>query len=218
MPIAVLFVVLLIITNIVVQKVIPVLGYFILTVGDFIFPLVYIMDGLLTEVYGYAASRRVIWLALFCNILMALIVMFAISLPAARDWPYQDQFVLILGRAPQIVGASVIAFLVGEFVNSYILARLKVVMHGKKLWFRSFTAMATGQGIDTILFNTIAFFGILSWHRIFVLSVSVYCFKLLYEVIFIPVIYLLADILKHKEGIDIYDKNTNFNPFKLKWV
>ena len=214
-PIAILFVVILMIANIVVQKVVPVFWGFILTAGDFIFPLVYVLDGILTEVYGYSASRKVIWMALFSNVLMALVIMFAISLPHAPDWSYQEQFALILGRAPQIVLASVIAFLVGEFINSYLLAKLKVIMNGKKLWLRSFGSLAIGQGVDTVLFSIIAFWGIMSSHNILLLSISVYCFKLLYELLAIPIIYLVSTILKRKEGIDIYDRKTNFNPFKL---
>ena len=214
-PLSILFVVMLLLANIVVQKVIPVFFGLILTAGDFIFPLVYILDGILTEVYGYTASRKVIWMALFSNILMSLVIMFAISLPHTPDWNYQEQFILILGRTPQIVLASTIAFLFGEFINSYLLAKSKVILCGKKLWLRSFGSLAIGQSIDTVLFNIIAFFGILSFRNILLLSISVYCFKLIYEIFSIPFIYLISNILKRKEGIDIYDKKTNFSPFKL---
>lgn len=214
-PLSILFVVILLLANIVVQKIVPIFFGFILTAGDFIFPLVYVLDGILTEVYGYSASRKVIWMALFSNVLMSLVVMFAISLPHASNWNYQEQFVLILGRTPQIILASTMAFFFGEFINSYLLAKLKVIMSGKKLWLRSFGALAIGQSLDTVLFNTIAFFGALSFHNIFLLSISVCCFKLLYEIFSLPFIYFISKALKHKEGIDIYDKKTNFNPFKL---
>lgn len=214
-PLAILFVVILMLANIIVQKVIPVFWGFILTAGDFIFPLVYILDGILTEVYGYAASRKVIWMALFSNVLMSLVIIFAIALPSSSDWNYQQQFALILGRTPQIVLASITAFFGGEFINSYLLAKLKILLQGKKLWLRAFSSLALGQGVDTILFNIIAFFGILSFHKIIILIISVYCFKLLYEFLSMPLIYQIARKLKHSEQIDIYDTNTNFNPFKF---
>jgi len=216
MPIAVLFVVLLLLANLVVEKLVAIGGGLVLTVGDFLFPLVYILDGILTEVYGYAASRRVIWMALACNILMVIVLSIAIVMPAAPNWPYQQQFTLIFGRTLQVVIASVVAFLIGEFCNSYILAKLKVFMRGKWLWLRALSSLAIGQGLDTALFCGIAFWGVLSWRAIFILMATVYCFKLLYEIVFMPAIYFVASLLKRIEHVDIYDKKTDFNPFRLK--
>jgi queuosine precursor transporter len=216
-PIAMLFVLCLLMANLLVQKVIAV-GSFLLTAGDFIFPLVYLADGVLTEVYGYAASRRVIWFALFANVVMVLLIKFAILLPGAPVWQNQAQFVAILGRTQQIVFASFVAFIFGEFSNSYCLAKLKVFMRGNYLVGRAFTAMAIGQGIDTFIFGAIAFFHILSWHNIFILNASVYTFKIFYEIVLTPLVYVLVRFLKRSERIDVYDKGTNFNPFRISWI
>jgi queuosine precursor transporter len=215
-PIAMLMVTFLMMANITVQKLVPIGSNLILTAGDFIFPLVYIADSVLTEVYGYAASRKVIWMALFSNVLMALVISLAIALPGAKAWGYQDQFAAILGRTPQIVFASFVAFLSGEFINSYILAKLKIFTSGKWLWMRTTGSLMIGQGIDTIIFNIIAFFGVISFSAIFTLMIAVYCFKILYELLLLPIIYFIVKFLKRSENIDIYDRGTNFNPFYLR--
>ncbi|MFA6409597.1 MAG: queuosine precursor transporter [Gammaproteobacteria bacterium] len=216
-PIAMLFVTCLLSANIVVQKVVPIGNLFTLTPGDFIFPLVYIMDGILTEVYGYAASRRVIWMALFCNIFLFFVIYFAILLPPVPFWHDQQSFVTVLGRTQQIILASFIAFLFGEFINAYVLAKLKVMWSGKVLWVRVLAALIIGQGLDTLVFSVLAFYGALSWHELFSLMLAVFLFKIFYQVVLLPLIYLIVRFLKKHEGVDIYDRKTNFNPFKLGW-
>jgi queuosine precursor transporter len=215
-PIAMLFISLSIIINIITQKVIPVFGDFVLTAGDFVYPLMYMISIVLTEVYGYALSRRIIWGGWVCNIIAACIMWGAIVLPAAKCWHYQTQFKIILGRAPQILLASFIAFIVGEFISIYVLAKLKVFTVGKFIWLRTFMAIITGGVVDTILFGILAFGYTLAWHDIFMLNITSYLFKVVYQILLIPGICIGAQFLKNREGIDIFDKHTNFNPFKLK--
>lgn len=214
-PIAMLFVALLIIVNIITQKIVPIGGGLILTPGDFIYPLDYTLSVLLTEVYGYAMSRRVIWGALVCNMLVAAIIYFAIALPAAPIWQNQSCFALILGNAPRIVLASFSAFVVGEFTGTYILAKIKISTSGKYLWFRTIIATLAGQAIDCTVFTTIAFGAVIPLHEIFLLGITTYGCKIIYQLVLTPGVYALARFLKNKEGVDIFDKNTNFNPFNL---
>jgi len=214
-PFAMLFVAVLIITNIITQKIVPIGFGLILTAGDFIYPITYIISMILTEVYGYALSRRVIWCGLACNLLIVGVVKFAIFLPAATIWTEQAQFANIIGRTTQLVFASFTAFVVGEFLNTYILAKLKVFTEGKYLWMRGFAATLIGQAIDSTVFTCIAFWHILHLHDAIVLNTTVYVSKILYLLVLTPLIYWLARFLKKHEGVDIYDTHTNFNPFNL---
>ena len=214
-PIAMIFVSLFLVTNIISQKIIPLGHGIILTAGDFIYPLNYILSILLTEVYGYAMSRRVIWSAFLCNLIVAIIIMGAIALPAANSWTDQNQYAAILGKTPRFLAASFSAFLVGEFIGTYTLAKIKIATAGKYLWLRTISATAIGQFIDSISFTTIAFIGIVSWSDIYTLGFLAYWGKILFQIIATPGIYGLAKFLKTHEHIDIFDKNTNFNPFNL---
>ena len=215
-PIAMLFVSLFIVVNIVTQKIVPIGDYLMLTAGDFVYPLNYLLSMILTEVYGYAMSRRVIWAAFVCNIFVAAIVMFCIALPpAASSWSNQEQYALILGQAPRLLAASFGAFLIGEFIGTYILAKTKVFTAGKYLWFRTMGATLIGQIIDSVAFTTVAFAGIVSWYDIMILSISAYWCKVIYQAVLTPGICVLARFLKKREHVDIFDRNTNFNPFNL---
>lgn len=215
MPIAMLFVSLFIIVNIITQKLIPIGGGLMLTAGDFVYPLTYLLSIILTEVYGYAMSRRVIWMAFICNIFVALVIVFAIYLPPASLWQEQSQYAVILGRAPRLLIASLGAFLIGEFIGTYVLAKVKIFTDGKYLWFRALGATLFGQGVDSVVFTVIAFIGIISWHGIVVLSISAYGCKVIYQILLTPGIYAFARFLKKHEHVDIFDRNTNFNPFNL---
>lgn len=214
-PLAMLFVALLIIVNIITQKIVPIGFGLILTPGDFIYPLDYTLSVILTEVYGYSMSRRVIWGALACNILIVGIIFIAIALPPATFWHNQASFALILGNAPRLVLASFSAFVVGEFIGTYILAKIKISTSGKYLWLRTIIATLAGQAIDCTVFTTIAFSNILPFHEMFMLGITTYGCKIIYQLLLTPGVYALANFLKFKEGVDIYDKNTNFNPFNL---
>ena len=214
-PLAMLFVSLFIVVNIVTQKIVPIGNHLMLTAGDFIYPINYLVSMILTEVYGYTMSRRVIWLAFVCNIFVVLAIFLSIALPEAASWHEQEPYTMILGRVPRILAASLSAFLIGEFIGTYILAKAKVFTSGKYLWLRTMGATLIGQAIDSIAFTSIAFIGIIGLWDIVILSISAYGCKVIYQTLLMPMIYVVASFLKKREHIDIFDRNTNFSPFNL---
>lgn len=210
-----IFVAVLIISNTASVKILN-LGWFTFDGGTILFPLTYIFGDILTEVYGYKRSRKVIWTGFFCIILMAVVYAIVGYLPAASDWGMQDAYMSILGIVPRIVLASIIAYFAGEFSNSYLLAKMKVWMSGKHLWFRTIGSTIVGEGVDTALFVLIAFAGTMPTSLLVAIIVSNYIFKVGVEVLFTPITYAIVNFLKRKEHEDYYDRNTNFNPFKVQ--
>jgi len=210
-----LFVAVLLISNIASTKIL-IFWKFTFDGGTLLFPLSYIFGDILTEVYGYRRSRRVIWVGFFCAGLMSLVLMLVTALPAASDWPFQEAFQNILGLTPRIVLASLVAYFAGEFSNSYLLAKLKVKTKGKFLWFRTISSTLLGEGIDTVLFVFIAFWGILPMTLLIPILISNYIFKCGVEILFTPATYKAVKFLKEKEEEDYYDYDTNFNPFSVK--
>lgn len=208
------FAAVLILSNISSSKILS-LGWFSFDGGTIIFPLSYIFGDILTEVYGYARARRVIWIGFALNILMVITFWLVGKLPPAMDWAGQDAFNTILGVVPRIVLGSLVAYLFGEFVNSYILAKLKVMTAGKYLWLRTIGSTIFGQFMDTTIFLAIAFAGILPWNLLVTIWVSNYIFKIGTEVLLLPVTYRVIRKIKQHEGEDFYDKETNFNPIKV---
>ncbi len=210
-----IFVTVLLVSNVASSKIL-LLGPFTFDGGTILFPLSYIFGDVLTEVYGYAKARRVIWTG-FAMVILAVLVFYVVGkLPAAADWGGQAAYDQILGVIPRIVLGSVLAFLVGEFSNSYILARMKVKMKGKHLWMRTIGSTVVGEALDTSVFVLVAFWGVLPNNLLWAIIVSNYIFKVGIEVAFTPVTYAITGFLKQKEGEDYYDKKTDFNPFKLK--
>ena len=186
--------------------------------GTFLFPLTYIFGDILTEVYGYQRSKRVIWFALGMNLFASLIFALVGILPTDASSPTKGAFETVLGFVPQIVAASLMAFFVGEFLNAYVLARMKVITKGRWLWTRTIGSTLLGQGADTLIFSLIAFGvganalpGDVLWNII----QTNYLYKVALEVMLTPVTYAVVRGLKRAEGIDHYDHNTDFNPFKL---
>ncbi|MBD2308807.1 queuosine precursor transporter [Chroococcidiopsis sp. FACHB-1243] len=212
--IATLFVTVLLISNITSTKIVS-LGWFTFDGGTLIFPLSYIFGDILTEVYGYSRSRKVIWLGFFCAFLMAVTFSLVGALPPAADWKYQEAYNQILGATPRIVAASLIAYWIGEFSNSFILAKLKILTRGKWLWTRTIGSTLIGQVLDTTIFILIAFLGVVPNSIIWVLIVSNYLFKCGIEILFTPITYWVTHWLKRQEQEDYYDINTNFNPFRF---
>jgi len=210
-----LFVAVLLISNIASTKIL-VLWRFTFDGGTLLFPLSYIFGDILTEVYGYAKSRRVIWTGFFCAMLMSAVLMIVAVLKPAADWPYQEAFKKIIGLTPRIVLASLIAYWAGEFSNSYILAKVKIWMKGKFLWMRTISSTLVGEGIDTSLFVLIAFCGVIPAGLLLVVFISNYIFKCGVEILFTPLTYKIIGFLKKKENEDYYDDDTNFNPFHIK--
>ncbi|MFA6909145.1 MAG: queuosine precursor transporter [Patescibacteria group bacterium] len=207
-----LFVAVLLISNIASTKIV-IFGPFTFDGGTILFPLMYIFGDILTEVYGYRASRRVIWTGFFCALLMSLVFTLIGKLPAAPEWTNQESYDLILGTTWRIVVASLVAYTVGEFSNSYILAKIKVATRGKWLWLRTVSSTLVGEGFDTSLFVLIAFAGILPTSLLVSVAVSNYIFKVGVEVAMTPATYWIARFLKKKEDVDYFDTQTNFNPF-----
>lgn len=209
-----LFVAVLLISNITSTKILD-FGIFTFDGGTLLFPLSYIFGDILTEVYGYGRSRKVIWLGFISAALMSITLILVGVLPAASDWPHQDAYEQILGLTPRIVLASLIAYFAGEFSNAVVLAKLKVMTQGRWLWTRTIGSTLIGQGIDTMLFVAIAFTGILPGSLLAALIISNYVFKCGVEILFTPITYWITGWLKQQEHEDYYDRNTNFNPFRL---
>ncbi len=212
-----LFVTVLLISNVTSTKIVD-LGPFTFDGGTILFPLSYIFGDILTEVYGYSRSRKVIWLGFVSAMLMSVTFILVGVLPPAADWHYQTAYEQILGLTPRIVAASLVAYLVGEFSNSFILAKLKLLTHGRWLWTRTIGSTLIGQIIDTALFIAIAFTGVVPGGLLLTLIVSNYLFKCGVEILFTPVTYWVTGWLKQQEREDHYDSDTDFNPFHFSSV
>jgi uncharacterized integral membrane protein (TIGR00697 family) len=216
--ITVSFVLVLLLSNIVAVKPVRILDFLRLDLnsGTLLFPISYIFGDVLVEVYGYARSRRVIWMGFGFNLLAALLFWVIVMLPPSPEWQMQEAFAMILGQTPRIVAGSLIAFWCGEFVNSYLMAKMKIWTGGRYLWTRTIGSTMLGQAVDTVLFQTIAFAGV--WDTGLLLRVIVwnYTAKVLYETLATPLTYAVVGFLKKAEQEDYYDYDTDFNPFALK--
>jgi uncharacterized integral membrane protein (TIGR00697 family) len=212
--ITVLFVTCLLVSNITAVKLIDVWGY-VIPGAIVIFPISYIIGDVLTEVYGFAKARTVIWLGFGAN--LCAIGTFALVgiLPAAGFWEGGDAYSATLGATPRILAASFVAYLLGEFANSYILARLKVATAGRHLWMRTLGSSVVGQTLDSTVFITIAFWGLFPNDVLVTLIATQIVFKLGYEVLATPVTYAVVDWLKKAEGVEHFDRATSFNPFAI---
>lgn len=210
-----IFVVILLISNLVGQKicVLPFIPAARVSGAQLLFPLTYIFADIFTEVYGYGASRRAIWIALFANILMTIVAVFVTWFPAAPEFGNQHAFEAVFYVVPRFVLASLIAFWAGEFTNSYTLAKMKLWTDGKWLWTRTVGSTVSGQFVDTATVILIAFVGVEPWSVIFRLMISGYLAKVIYEIALTPVTYWIVNNLKRAEGIDVYDRGTDFSPF-----
>jgi uncharacterized integral membrane protein (TIGR00697 family) len=208
------FVAVLLISNIVAPKFIA-FGPVRLSGAQLLFPLTYIFGDVFTEVYGYAGSRRAIWNGFFASGLMMAISMVVVALPASPDWPYQEAYATVLGFMPRLVIASLIAYWAGEFANSFVMARMKVITEGRYLWMRTIGSTMVGQAVDTVLVMTIAFAGVMSNRDIVSVMIWGYLAKVAYEAAMTPVTYAVVNWLKRVEGVDILDRDTDFNPFRV---
>jgi queuosine precursor transporter len=206
------FVAVLLISNVASTKIVE-LGFFTFDGGTLLFPLSYIFGDVLTEVYGYQRSRRVIWVGFVSAVVMSTVFALVGILPAAPGWGHQQAYDAILGTTPRIVCASLIAYLCGEFTNSYTLAKMKIMTQGKWLWTRTIGSTLIGEGVDTLFFVTVAFAGSISWSLWTSVLVSNYLFKCGFEIVATPLTYRVVNHLKRAEGEDYYDYDTDFNPF-----
>jgi uncharacterized integral membrane protein (TIGR00697 family) len=208
------FVTCLITANIIAVKLVDLFGL-ILPAAIFIFPLSYITGDVLTEVYGYRQARKVIWLGFLCNVVVVVAIWIAQVLPAASFWDGQKAYELILGYTPRILFASFLAYLVGEFANSFVLAKMKIATQGRWLWLRTIGSTLVGQGLDSVVFITLAFAGVIPVHVLTQAIVTQWLAKSAYEAAVTPFTYLVVNFLKRKEGIDTYDHETRFNPLLI---
>ena len=212
--IAALFVTCLITANITAVK-LMMAGPFIVPAGIVIFPLSYLFGDVLTEVYGYAVTRRIIWLGFGCNLIAVAAIAVAGAVPAAPFWHGQAAYDSILGATPRLLAASFLAYLVGEFCNSFILAKLKILTKGRWLWSRTLGSTVVGQGIDSSIFVVVAFVGAMSGADLGLTILGQWLLKSLYEVIATPLTYAIVNHLKRVEGLDTYDYDTNFSPLAI---
>lgn len=206
------FVVVLLISNLVGPKIVAI-GPFRISGAQLLFPITYIFGDIFTEVYGYAASRRAIWTGFFASALLSIMGLITVALPPAPDWPNQEAFATVFNFVPRMVIASLLAYWAGEFTNAFVMAKLKLLTRGRHLWVRTIGSTAVGQAVDTTVVMIVAFGGSLSVSLIATLIVSGYLGKVLYEAAATPLTYAVVNFLKRKEGVDVFDYATNFNPF-----
>ena len=190
-------------------------GVFIFGAGVLFFPVSYIIGDVLTEVYGYARARRVIWTGFAALLFMAFMAWAVVSLPPAEKWDGQEAYEKVFGNTWRIVAASMIAFWVGEFANSYVLARMKVWTRGKALWSRTIGSTIVGQGLDSLIFYPLAFYGLAGWppELLWQVVLGQWFIKTAWEALLTPVTYIAVNWLKRAEGIEIFDTDTDFSPF-----
>jgi hypothetical protein len=230
------FVVILLLSNLIgaakqAQVTLPLVGSVTFGAGVLFFPVSYIIGDVLTEVYGYANARRCIWAGFFALLFMVVMSVVVVNIPANPEWalasgtytvagrevtaPNQAAYMAIFGQTPRIVLASLLAFWAGEFVNSFVLARMKVMTRGKHLWSRTIGSTIVGEGVDSLLFYPLAFLGVPGFplHLILSLIVTQWIIKTTWEAVLTPVTYLVVNFLKRREGVDVFDENVDFSPF-----
>jgi uncharacterized integral membrane protein (TIGR00697 family) len=207
-----LFITCLITANIIAVKVIS-LGSLVLPAAIFVFPISYIFGDVLTEVYGYRVARRVIWLGFLCNVIFVFFAWVGQVLPGAGFWQGQAAYESILGFAPRLLGASICGYLVGEFVNSFVLAKMKIFTKGRWLWSRTIGSTIAGQGLDTSLFITLAYIG--TGASVPLMILHHWSVKVGIEAICTPATYAIVNWLKRTEHVDTYDYKTRYNPFVI---
>ena len=209
-----IFITCLITANITAVKLVNVFGL-ILPAAIIIFPISYIFGDVLTEVYGYTRARRVIWLGFFCNLVAVIAIWLGQVLPAASFWDGQAAYERILGYTPRLLAASFLAYLIGEFANSFVLAKMKIATKGRWLWTRTIGSTLVGQGLDSLVFIMLAFVGTIPLAGLASAIVTQWLAKSVYEAVVTPLTYKVVSFLKRREGVDVYDYSTRFNPLAV---
>lgn len=210
------FVAILLLSNIIGASKLATVGGVTFGAGILFFPLSYVIGDVLTEVYGYARARRVIWTGFAALLFMAVMSWVVVAMPPAADWNGQAAYESVFGNAWRIVLASVTAFWAGEFVNSYVLARMKIWTAGRHLWTRTIGSTVFGQAFDSLLFYPIAFLGIWSHEQVLTVMFTNWWMKVVWEAALTPVTYVVVGALKRREGVDVFDEGTDFSPFGAK--
>ncbi|MEJ2493113.1 MAG: queuosine precursor transporter [Ignavibacteriaceae bacterium] len=210
------FVTVLLCSNIIgAEKVVTIAG-FSFGAGILFFPISYFFNDVLTEVYGYARSRKVVWAGFGAMGFASFMSWVVVSLPPAQGWIHQSAYEVVFGQPPRIVAASLLAFISGEFVNSYTLAKMKVFTTGRFLWMRTIGSTIAGEAADSLIFYPVAFYGFWPNDLLITVMITNYVIKVSWEVIATPITYKVVGFLKRKEHEDYYDKDTNFTPFSIE--
>jgi uncharacterized integral membrane protein (TIGR00697 family) len=184
--------------------------------GILFFPISYVIGDVLTEVYGYARARRCIWAGFAAMLFMALMSTVVVALPPDPSWKGQAAYEAVFGQVPRIVFASIAAFWAGEFANSYVLARMKVLTEGRYLWTRTIGSTVVGQAVDSLIFYPLAFWGVWDGDKLVLVLATQWALKVGWEALLTPVTYAVVGFLKRREGVDVYDRDTDFTPFRAK--
>lgn len=214
MCIGIIFVTCLLLSNLIAGKMWAVTPDITLPAAVILFPLTYIIGDVFTEVYGFRKARTIIWLGFACSFFAVLIYLVTIGLPHPGYWENQDAYAIVMGTTPRVAVASFAGYLFGEFSNSIILSKLKVATKGKNLWIRTILSTVVGEGLDSVIFIMISFWGTMENSVVLKMILFQYLFKVSYEVLFTPVTYLVVKTIKRAEGIDVYDEGLRYNLIK----
>ncbi|UZK71122.1 queuosine precursor transporter [Sphingomonas sp. S1-29] len=210
------FVTILLLSNVIGAGKVSAIDGFVFGAGILFFPVSYVIGDVLTEVYGYARARRCIWAGFGAMIFLAVMSAVVVAMPPAPGWEGQAAYEAVFGAVPRIVLASIAAFWAGEFVNSYVLARMKLLTKGKHLWSRTIGSTVVGQGVDSLIFYPLAFLGVWDTAQVFTVLVTNWGLKVLWEALLTPVTYAVVGWLKRREGVDVFDQGTDFTPFRTR--
>jgi queuosine precursor transporter len=213
----ILFTTCLLLSNILAVKIITI-GKFAAPAGVLIFPIAYILNDIIAEVWGFRKARLIIWTGFAMNLLAVLFFSAAIAIPSPSFWTKQDAFATIIGNTPRIVLASLSAYLAGSFINAFVLSRMKVRSKGKNFGIRAIVSTLAGESIDSLLFISIAFMGIFPIEAIGVMIITQTLLKTIYEIIILPVTSLTVEKIKKLENTNTFDTNISYNPFRIKEV
>ncbi len=194
----------------------PLIGAVTFGTGILFFPLGYVLGDVLTEVYGYARARRVVWVGFAASIFAASMAAFIVAMPPGEGWEGQEAIAQVFGQVPRIFAASILAFWAGEFANAFVMARMKVWTEGRHLWTRTIGSTAVGQGVDTLIFYPLAFWGVWEPALIGTVMLTNYVLKVSWEAALTPVTYAVVNGMKRAEGLDVFDTDTDFTPFQTK--
>lgn len=215
MLLGILFNVCLIAANLLETKVIQVCGITV-TAGLLVFPVSYIINDCIAEVWGFKKARLIIWSGFIMNFFVVALGLIAVSLPAASFWDGEEHFDFVFGMAPRIVAASLMAFLVGSFLNAYVMSKMKVASGGKNFSLRAILSTLVGETADSLIFFPIAFGGIIAWKELFIMMCVQIVLKSMYEVVILPITILVVAAIKKVDGSDVYDDNISYNVLKIK--
>lgn len=194
----------------------PLIGPLEFGAGILFFPLSYVLGDVLTEVYGFARARRVVWVGFAASVFAAGMAWVVVAMPPATEWSGQDALATVMGQAPRIFLASILAFWAGEFANAFVMARMKLLTGGRYLWTRTIGSTVVGQGVDSLIFYPIAFLGVWETHLVLTVMATNYLMKVAWEAALTPATYKVVAFMKHSEGLDVFDISTNFTPFRTR--